>query len=178
MFRRKEENGADATAEAGQTSMSMTTPANHSATEAGSAATSAATQTAGFTTASSTSPYAPSSQSQAQQQQSPVARPAATAGYRAAAATNNDFARAANAARSNESMRPATGNATNAGSSNSSFSTLSDKASLKSNRRILTVGNDILLKGEIATCDRLVIEGRVEAKLSDVHTVEIAQHLC
>ncbi|MEI6730506.1 MAG: polymer-forming cytoskeletal protein [Pseudomonadota bacterium] len=47
-------------------------------------------------------------------------------------------------------------------------------ASAKSNRRILTVGNDILLKGEIATCDRLVIEGRVEAKLSDVHTVEIA----
>ncbi len=44
----------------------------------------------------------------------------------------------------------------------------------KTNPRILTVGNDILLKGEIATCDRLVIEGRVEAKLSDVHTVEIA----
>ncbi len=46
--------------------------------------------------------------------------------------------------------------------------------STKANRRVLTVGNDILLKGEIATCDRLVIEGRVEAKLSDVHTVEIA----
>lgn len=45
----------------------------------------------------------------------------------------------------------------------------------KSKRRVLTVGNDILLKGEIATCDRLVIEGAVDAKLSDVHTVEIAQ---
>lgn len=42
-------------------------------------------------------------------------------------------------------------------------------------RRVLTVGNDILLKGEIATCDRLVIEGAVDAKLNDVHTVEIAQ---
>lgn len=42
-------------------------------------------------------------------------------------------------------------------------------------RRILTVGNDILLKGEIATCDRLVIEGAVDAKLNEVHTVEIAQ---
>lgn len=42
-------------------------------------------------------------------------------------------------------------------------------------RRILTVGNDILLKGEIATCDRLVIEGAVDAKLNDVHTVEIAE---
>ena len=46
----------------------------------------------------------------------------------------------------------------------------------KTNRRILTVGNDILLKGEIATCDRLVIEGKVDATLKDVHTVEIAEH--
>lgn len=44
-----------------------------------------------------------------------------------------------------------------------------------SKKRILTVGNDILLKGEIATCDRLVIEGAVDAKLNDVHTVEIAE---
>lgn len=43
-------------------------------------------------------------------------------------------------------------------------------------KRVLTVGNDILLKGEIATCDRLVIEGKVDATLSDVHTVEIAEH--
>jgi len=42
-------------------------------------------------------------------------------------------------------------------------------------KRILTVGNDILLKGEIATCDRLVIEGAVDATLKEVHTVEIAQ---
>lgn len=42
-------------------------------------------------------------------------------------------------------------------------------------RRVLTVGNDILLKGEIATCDRLVIEGAVDAKLNEVHTVEIAE---
>lgn len=42
-------------------------------------------------------------------------------------------------------------------------------------RRVLTVGNDILLKGEIATCDRLVIEGKVDATLNDVHTVEIAE---
>ena len=41
-------------------------------------------------------------------------------------------------------------------------------------RRVLTVGNDILLKGEIATCDRLVIEGAVDATLKEVHTVEIA----
>jgi cytoskeletal protein CcmA (bactofilin family) len=45
----------------------------------------------------------------------------------------------------------------------------------KSGKRVLTVGNDILLKGEIATCDRLVIEGKVDATLNDVHTVEIAE---
>ncbi|MBY0354219.1 MAG: polymer-forming cytoskeletal protein [Rickettsiales bacterium] len=45
----------------------------------------------------------------------------------------------------------------------------------KAGKRILTVGNDILLKGEIATCDRLVIEGSVDARLNDVHTVEIAE---
>lgn len=45
----------------------------------------------------------------------------------------------------------------------------------KSVKRVLTVGNDILLKGEIATCDRLVIEGKVDATLNDVHTVEIAE---
>lgn len=42
-------------------------------------------------------------------------------------------------------------------------------------KRVLTVGNDILLKGEIATCDRLVIEGMVDAVLKDVHTVEISE---
>jgi cytoskeletal protein CcmA (bactofilin family) len=47
--------------------------------------------------------------------------------------------------------------------------------SIKAGRRVLTVGNDILLKGEIATCDRLVIEGKVDATLNDVHTVEISE---
>jgi cytoskeletal protein CcmA (bactofilin family) len=51
-----------------------------------------------------------------------------------------------------------------------------DKGQAKAaNRRVLTVGNDILLKGEIATCDRLVIEGAVDATLNEVHTVEIAE---
>ncbi len=45
----------------------------------------------------------------------------------------------------------------------------------KGAKRVLTVGNDILLKGEIATCDRLVIDGKVDATLNDVHTVEISE---
>jgi cytoskeletal protein CcmA (bactofilin family) len=51
----------------------------------------------------------------------------------------------------------------------------SPAVSAKTNKRVLTVGNDILLKGEIATCDRLVIEGMVDATLKDVHTVEISE---
>lgn len=53
--------------------------------------------------------------------------------------------------------------------------TIADKNKPAPGRRVLTVGNDILLKGEIATCDRLVIEGKVDATLNDVHTVEIAE---
>lgn len=45
----------------------------------------------------------------------------------------------------------------------------------KVSSRVLTVGNDILLKGEINSCDRLVIEGKLEATLNDVHTVELAE---
>ena len=45
----------------------------------------------------------------------------------------------------------------------------------KSNRSVLTVGHGIELKGEIATCDRLVIEGQVDATLNNVHTMEIAE---
>lgn len=48
-------------------------------------------------------------------------------------------------------------------------------APAKESRRVLTVGSDILLKGEIATCDRLVIEGKVDAVLNDVGTVELAE---
>lgn len=47
---------------------------------------------------------------------------------------------------------------------------------LKANtKRVLTVGPDIQMKGEITTCDRVVIEGMVDATMKDVHTVELAQ---
>ncbi len=41
-------------------------------------------------------------------------------------------------------------------------------------KRVLTVGPDIQMKGEITTCDRVVIEGIVDATMRDVHTVELA----
>jgi cytoskeletal protein CcmA (bactofilin family) len=43
-------------------------------------------------------------------------------------------------------------------------------------RRVLTVGSEILLKGEINTCDRLVIEGKVDATVTDVHTMELSEN--
>lgn len=39
----------------------------------------------------------------------------------------------------------------------------------------LIVGRDIFLNGEIRTCDSLVVEGRVEAVLSDCRAIDIAQ---
>lgn len=42
-------------------------------------------------------------------------------------------------------------------------------------KRVLTVGPDIQMKGEIMTCDRVVIEGIVDAAMKDVHTVELAE---
>lgn len=72
--------------------------------------------------------------------------------------------------RAGSDYRPAGGG--NAAPSAMSASHQADKSK---GRRVLTVGHDILLKGEIATCDRLVIEGAVDATLNEVHTVEIAE---
>jgi cytoskeletal protein CcmA (bactofilin family) len=62
-----------------------------------------------------------------------------------------------------------------AGSNTTAAAPKENKPGVSGSRRVLTVGHDILLKGEIATCDRLVIEGSVDAALKEVHTVEIAE---
>jgi cytoskeletal protein CcmA (bactofilin family) len=41
--------------------------------------------------------------------------------------------------------------------------------------RKLVVGREICLSGEIKTCEKLVVEGRVEADLRDSHSLEIAE---
>jgi cytoskeletal protein CcmA (bactofilin family) len=125
--------------------------------------------------------------------------PAATASYNAAPAANNTSAQAprpasANAVPTASSFRPAPAQnsaapAANSAPANASRPAMPTQASAApaansapagnakaTGKRVLTVGNDILLKGEIATCDRLVIEGKVDATLNDVHTVEIAEH--
>jgi cytoskeletal protein CcmA (bactofilin family) len=41
--------------------------------------------------------------------------------------------------------------------------------------RKLIVGSEISLAGEITACDHLVVEGRIEAKIKDCQTIEIAE---
>jgi cytoskeletal protein CcmA (bactofilin family) len=42
-------------------------------------------------------------------------------------------------------------------------------------KRVLTVGPEIQMKGEITSCDRVIIEGSVDATMRDVHTVELSE---
>jgi len=42
-------------------------------------------------------------------------------------------------------------------------------------KRVLTVGPDIQMKGEVTSCDRVIIEGTVDATMRDVHTVELTE---
>ena len=46
-------------------------------------------------------------------------------------------------------------------------------ASSEADGRTLMVGKQIRMKGEIAGCERLVIEGQVDATLSEVKTIEV-----
>ena len=48
-------------------------------------------------------------------------------------------------------------------------------ASVPLESKKLIVGRDISLNGRISSCDRLVVEGQVEAELHDCHTIEIAR---
>ena len=47
--------------------------------------------------------------------------------------------------------------------------------SAESDGKKLIVGREIVLTGEIRACERMVVEGRVEASLTDSRTIEIAQ---
>ncbi len=73
------------------------------------------------------------------------------------------------------SASPIMSSSTSRSAEGKSMTPISAQSTVKANSRVLTVGNDILLKGEITTCDRLVIEGKVEATISDVNTVELAE---
>lgn len=177
MFRRKEDD-AIATVPVtsgtpimpgGMPSSSSSSSSAQESTGTSSSITMPASTASSASAGASPSAFSPRSSEPAR----PAAAPTASASYRPSTPAA-DFARSAPAtARSSE---PAMRAAAPASPISSTFGGFSDKSGAsKANRRVLTVGNDILLKGEIATCDRLVIEGRVEAKLSEVHTVEIAE---
>ncbi len=50
------------------------------------------------------------------------------------------------------------------------------KSEVKDEAKKLTVGKGISLDGKISSCDRLIVDGKVEAELQDCHTVEITQN--
>lgn len=50
------------------------------------------------------------------------------------------------------------------------------KNDAKNESKRLIVGRGISLNGKISFCDRLVIDGKVEAELEDCHTVEVTEN--
>ena len=50
--------------------------------------------------------------------------------------------------------------------------------SLNNEANKLTVGKNIRLNGEIVACQKLVVEGQVEATLSDAHIIEVSEGGC
>lgn len=153
MFRRKEDSLFDNTTDPNQASEAVETKSATTSQPASSSAQPA-----------SASSYSPASQpSRPSSDGRPASAPTASNFRSASAPISGDISRNRIPETKAVPLPPA---------SSMSVST-SNKAA--PGRRVLTVGNDILLKGEIATCDRLVIEGKVDATLNDVHTVEIAE---
>ncbi len=164
MFRRKEEGLFDTDTDQNQ----MLDEATHDE-KSGSHTAAAAS---GFNSSAQAAPSAPQQTNTQQAAARQTATPPTANSFRPSAAApapvTADLTR-----RPEAKQAVASASAMSNFSSSSASSLLGDKS--KAGQRVLTVGNDILLKGEIATCDRLVIEGKVDAILNDVHTVEIAE---
>lgn len=148
MFRRKEEDSPE------MTSSAAASPANSNAAPVSAPAQNDSAP------ASSVSSFAS------------APRPAAPSPVATAAAPATPY-RPATPSPAPEASRPAARPAESTARPVAPIAT--SEKTVKANRRVLTVGNDIILRGEVTTCDRLVIEGKVDAKISDVHTVEIAE---
>jgi cytoskeletal protein CcmA (bactofilin family) len=48
-----------------------------------------------------------------------------------------------------------------------------DRPKTNDDSKKLTVGRDICLKGEITSCNKLIVEGQVEAELADARAIEV-----
>lgn len=188
MFRRKDEFESDenglqgsllgASSESESETVSVLSPQQASQYQPSSSAasTNANSNSTAMPSSSSASFSSPSSFGQTAAR--PISAPQsqttpATSAFRpanqpsASASTPSSFSDAPR--RSTTESRP-----TSSFSNSSTISNLSSSAK-EASRRVLTVGTEILLKGEITTCDRLVIEGKVDATVSDVHTMELAE---
>lgn len=115
------------------------------------------------------SPAAPASSAPASAPAQAAAAPVSQPTFRPvppqAAMAARSMPAAAQAASSSESARP----------SSPAPAAARPSPAVGGNKRVLTVGPDILMKGEIGSCDRVVIEGTVDASMRDVHTVEISE---
>lgn len=145
MFRRKEEDGSEAPDTATQSDQGVTANMLENIQEP-------ASQAAGTTAPAPRPAPAAAPAAATPAAPTPAFRPAPPQAAMAAARTPAPTPAAASPAPSIERPAP--------------------KAAAK---RVLTVGPDIQMKGEITTCDRVVIEGAVDATLRDVHTVELAE---
>jgi len=56
------------------------------------------------------------------------------------------------------------------------LSTARETREARDETKRLTVGKGISLDGKISSCDRLIVDGKVEAELQDCHTVEITEN--
>lgn len=148
MFRRKEEDGSEAPDTATQSDQGVTANMLENIQDPASPAANTAAAPAPRPTPA------------------PAATPAATASATPTPAFRPAPPQAAMAAARTPAPTPA------ATAPNPAIERPVPKAAAK---RVLTVGPDIQMKGEITTCDRVVIEGAVDATLRDVHTVELAE---
>jgi cytoskeletal protein CcmA (bactofilin family) len=153
MFRRREDGSEELITETGSTT--SVTEGAKVISAAPSAAAAASAPSAPSAPATATAPSAPSAPA-------PNFRPAAP--QAAMAASRSAMAPAAQ-------LPPLSNSSTNNESRAASVA-----AAMRPNaKRVLTVGPDIQMKGEISSCDRVVIEGMVDATMRDVHTVELTE---
>lgn len=152
MFRRKED-GSDSA----DTTTDTDAPVSYGATSA-----STPTPAAASTPMNAPTPATPIATAPAAQ---PAFRPAAPAA--AIAAAN----RTAPAAAPSPAAAPAAAAPAPAPAERMPAAPLARPAS----KRVLTVGPEIQMKGEVTSCDRVIIEGTVDATMRDVHTVELAE---
>lgn len=166
MFRRKDELDIEGQEESAQGSLlasssetvnvlSPQQAAAYQATQPAAPASTTNGMTNPYSSAASSSYTSPARTTVETPRPATVSQPAATNSFRPNAA-NNDTAR----------PRPIT---------QETRTPNTPVNNIKDSKRVLTVGNDILLKGEITTCDRLVIEGKVDATVTEVHTLELAE---